>query len=80
MNIISKLDEYKDFLTTKDLIGLGLFRSHNAAYFARLRGNSPSYIFIGKKILFPKKMVLEFIYENLEDGSIPKLTPQGKEN
>lgn len=74
-NLIStKLEALPEFLTTKDLMSLGLFRDLDAACIARKEGYSPDYIKVGRKILFPKSRVIEFLESRMQNGNIPKGT------
>lgn len=65
LNSFSSLPE---FLSSHDLVSLGLFISTDAAYVARVRGNSPEFLKIGRKIIYPKANVLRFIDERLTSG------------
>ncbi len=65
----SKLDSMPEFLTTNDLVALGLYRNIDGTYLARIRGTSPDYIKVGRKILFPKSKVIEFLRARIQDGS-----------
>lgn len=59
-----------DFLSTNDLVKLGLYPNKNSAYFARLKGLSPDYIRLGRKILYPQKSVIEFIDCHTTKGKV----------
>ena len=69
---ITKLDSMPEFLSSLDLVSLGLFRNPDATYLARLRGNSPDYIKVGRRIFYPKSRVIEFIASRIQNGSTPK--------
>ena len=56
-NIILQLPE---FCSTRDLVKIGFWPTEDAAYSARLKGNSPDYIKIGSKIMYTKACILEF--------------------
>lgn len=74
--IITKLEQYPELIGVKDLVELGLFTSNCSAYLARTRGQSPNYIKIGRKILFNKASVVEFIQRHLQDGSVSKASKE----
>ena len=57
----SNFDSLPAFLSTKDLVNLGLYINIDAAYLARLNGNSPDFIKFNRKILYKKADVIEFI-------------------
>lgn len=59
--MLAILDSLPQFLSTKNLIDLGLYKNRDSAYIARLQGNSPDYIKFGRKILYPKQSVLTFL-------------------
>lgn len=70
-SITSQLESMPDLLTSHDLVKLGLFRSTDAAYLARLRGHSPDYVKVGGLVKYPKAKVIEFINSRLQNGSTP---------
>lgn len=67
-SLISGFDSLPEFLNSHDLVKLGLWPSDDAVYLARLRGLSPDFIKLGKKILYPKASVIEFIQRHLKSG------------
>ena len=68
-DLISRLlERYPDVLSSKDLIELGLFSSICMAYRARKVGESPPYIKVGQKIMYPKEGVMEFMSEHIYSG------------
>lgn len=67
-----RLEQFPDFLTTNDLVNLGLYPSSDAASVARKRGNSPDYVRVGRRILFPKQNVIKFLADNTIKGNIPR--------
>lgn len=69
--MFNNLNTYPDFLTSDDLVDLGLYASRNSIYFARIKGKGPDFIKFGKRILYPKDSVLEFIQSHLKKGNIP---------
>lgn len=72
MNFMSLLDKMPEFLSSHDLVGLGLFPSTDSVYFARRRGNSPDFIKMGRKVIYPKASVVKFLEECLQKGGIAK--------
>ncbi len=71
-SFLNKLDALPELLDINDLILLGLYDHKHGAYRARRNGNSPSYIKMPHKILYPKDSVRTFILERFRDGSTPK--------
>lgn len=70
---LKKLDSFAEFLDINDLIELGLYSHKNETYRARRKGNSPHYIKMPGKILYPKEAVKEFILSRLHDGQVPAI-------
>ena len=70
-SFLKKLDSFPELLTVSDLISLGLYSNRSVAYMARKSGQSPSYIVMPKKILYPKESVRSFILERFKDGKTP---------
>jgi hypothetical protein len=69
MNTLSeKLNHMSEFLSSQDLVDLGIYKSTDAAYLARIRSNSPAFIKLKHKILYPKQEVLEFLEKRLHSG------------
>lgn len=65
----AQLDALPEFLTSTHLVELGLFSSIDSAYLARLRNNSPDYLKLKGKVLYPKSSVIEFIEQRMKKGS-----------
>jgi hypothetical protein len=64
LDISSLLAEYPEFLRTKDLIRIGLFRTKFAVRNAQRKGNAPPSIKINfNRILFPKNSLIEWLEE-----------------
>ena len=66
---LNKFQSLPEFLTSDDLVKLGLYLSTNSLYFARLRGKSPDFVKIGRRVIYPKESVVEFITSNIKKGS-----------
>jgi len=69
--LFSNFDSLPALLSTHDLINLGLYASIDAAYVARIRGQSPAFLKLTRKILYPKQSVIEFIEQRIHKGSHP---------
>lgn len=69
---VSNLDDLPEFLNSHDLIKLGLFTSYDTVFLARKKGNSPDFVRIGRKVLYPKASVIAFVKKNLKNGSLSK--------
>jgi hypothetical protein len=67
MTSIANLPE---FLSSQDLVSLGLFSSTDSAYVTRIRGGGPEFLKVGKKVLYPKSSLLRFIETRLTDSSL----------
>lgn len=63
------LEAAADFLTSDDLVTLGLYKSRNSIYFARSKGIGPDFIKLGRRILYPKNSVLAFVKLHMQKGS-----------
>jgi len=57
-----------EFLSSGDLVKLGLYPTTGALYFARRRGKSPNFIKIGRRIVYPKHSIIEFLECNMCKG------------
>ena len=64
------LEALPEILETHHLIEIGLYNSIDAAYSARVRGKSPDYIQIGRKVLYTKQAIIKFLEANTYSGSI----------
>lgn len=74
-----KFDSLPELLSSQHLVELGLYASIDAAYLARLRSNSPDYLKLKGKILYPKSNVLEFLEARMRQGSTTKIIPTHEE-
>jgi hypothetical protein len=63
--IFSKLDLLPEFLTSNNLVDLGLYNSIDAAYAARVNGKSPDFLQFRRKILYPKASVVQFVEKHM---------------
>lgn len=70
--MITNFDTLPDFLTIDDLINLRVYNSRDAAYFARVNGRSPDHVKIGRKILYPKQSLMEFLTHHLKKSDVSK--------
>lgn len=66
---ISKLASLPDFLSSNDLVDLGLFSSPDSVYFARMKGNSPDFIKLGRRVIYPKASVIQFLERHTKKGN-----------
>lgn len=58
-----------EFISSHDLVKLGLFSSADKAYVARVRGNGPAFLKIGRRVMYPKASVMQFINDHLMHSS-----------
>ena len=61
-----KFKSLPEFLCANDLVNLGLYPTKKALYFSRLRGNTPNFVKIGKRILYPKTFVMKFLENRMQ--------------
>ena len=76
-NINNALDDMPQFLSSRQLVQLGLYPSLDAVYLARVRGQSPDFMKLKRKILYPKHRVLAFIEQNMKKGNGPSFNSDG---
>ena len=60
-SIEKSLEKYPEFITSDDLVSLGVFKSRNAAYCARQRGGGPPFIKMKYKILYSKRHLADWL-------------------
>ena len=68
-----RVSDLPEFLTSADLIRLGLYTSTDACYFARKTGNSPDFIQIKRKVLYPRDGVIKFLDERKKSGDTARV-------
>ncbi len=66
--IFSNFDSLPTFLSPKNLVEIGLYRSIDAACFARLKGISPDYIKLNRRFLYRKSDIIKFIEKYMQKG------------
>lgn len=59
-------DQLPQFLKPQDLVDLGLWPNIAAVYVARSKGMTPCCVRIGRKILFPRKGIVDFLNRRTE--------------
>ena len=65
-------ESFPSFLSPADLVFLGLYANRDQLYKARANATGPEFIKLGRKILYPKSSVIQFIECRLKRGCIPK--------
>jgi len=60
---LSKLPE---FLNTQDLVDIGLYPNRQSVHLARSRNQAPACMRIGKKVVFPKGAIIDFVLTHME--------------
>lgn len=75
-----QLKDCAEFLSSHDLVNLGLFPSPDAVYFARLRGNSPDFIKMNRKVIYPKASVIKFIEQRMVKGTDERVSESKPSN
>lgn len=68
--LFNQLDAFPEFLNSHHLVQLGLYPSIDAVCLARLRGNSPDFVKLKGKVLYPKINVVEFLEVRMKKGSV----------
>ena len=76
-NIHNALDDMPQFLSSRQLVQLGLYPSLDAVYLARVRGQSPDFMKLKRKILYPQHRVLAFIEQNKKKGTSASFNSNG---
>jgi hypothetical protein len=69
-NITEALSRFPDFLSSEDLVKLGIYKSIDATYQARLKRYGPEYIKLRKKILYPKLGIVKFLTARSSQGEV----------
>lgn len=69
------IDSMPALLSVGDLVAIGLYSSANAAYLARVHGNSPDFIKLKRKVLYKKECVADFIQQHTHNGSSSEASP-----
>ena len=67
-NITESLKQLPEFLSSEHLVHLGIYKSIDAAYQARINGFSPQYIKMRHKVLYSKKAVIDFLENHMHSG------------
>ena len=62
------LDPYPDLLSSQDLVRIGLFKNIQMAHYMRSIGNSPPFMKVGQKVLYPKEGVQKFMLNYMHSG------------
>lgn len=66
---IRKLElELPEICSTSDLMKVGIFNSPQSARLARKKNRGPAYIQVGRKIIYPKQVVIEFLKQASHPG------------
>ncbi len=68
-HLYNTLNDLPQFLSSRHLVKLGLYPSLDAVYLARARGQSPDFLKLKRKVLYPKDSVLLFIEQKMKKGN-----------
>jgi hypothetical protein len=71
-NIFQNYESLPELLSSSDLVKLGLFENEGTAFLARHRGVSPPYVKFGRRVLYPKKLLMDFFCQRLNKGDVPR--------
>jgi len=66
--ILNSLEKFPEFLSSHHLVELGIYPDVNATYQSRRKGIGPDYIKLGRRILYPKESVIEFLQSRMKPG------------
>lgn len=58
-----------DQCSTVDLINIGIFTSVHSACCARKAGSGPGYFKLGKRIMYPKESVIQWLSDHKHENS-----------
>ena len=60
-----------ELASAKDLVGIGMYRTEQAAYTARQRGQCPPYLRIpARGIVYPRDGVIAFLKSKMNDSEV----------
>lgn len=76
-NLHNTFNDLPQFLSSHHLVELGLYPSLDAVYLARVRGHSPDFIKLKRKVLYPKNSVLQFIEQRMRKGDASDFDNEG---
>ena len=63
------LERSPEYLTSEQLVQLGIFSSIDAAYQARAGGHSPTFIKLRHRVLYPKQALIEFLEQRMHQNN-----------
>ena len=67
-HITKSLKNFPEFLRSKDLLKLGLYKSYGDIYHSKKRGLSPPHVLLGdKKIVYLKTSLIEWIIKKSDE-------------
>jgi len=67
IEIIEKnLSKLPEFLTSQDLVNLGLYKNRPGVHNAKTRNHAPDSFLIGHKLVFPKAGIIKFILDSIK--------------
>ena len=73
------MEEMPAFMSTRDLIELGIFSSIGAAFESRKHKRGPDYIKMQHKILYKKQVVIEWMDKRTIEGSLRSIECQKRQ-
>lgn len=63
---VKLLRSLPELVSTRDLVKIGMYRTEQAAYAARQRGECPAYLRIPSRgIVYPRQAVIEFLEKSI---------------
>lgn len=68
ISLADKFKDWPDFLSSSDLVELGLYKNPEAVYYARISGQSPDFIKMARRVLYIKSSVISFLEDRLKYG------------
>jgi len=67
--LLKTLESFPPFLTTNDLITIGIYASADVAFRTRKFGKGPDYVKMNRLILYPKASLIEYLARHMKKGS-----------
>ena len=64
------MEDVPEFMTTRDLIDLGIYSTIGSAFQARKTKRGPDYIQMRRKVLYKKQAVIDWIEKRTIEGYI----------
>jgi len=60
------LKDLPRFLSSADLVEIGLYKTQKSVHMARSRGVGPDCMHIGAKLLYPRESIIRFVCKHMD--------------